>query len=86
MLTNITTFSVTDLRQKTAEVLEETKKQQIVYVLSHSKPLAALVDVAYFQALQKAYEEYLDTLEFDETIGQKRISLDDHKRRRAQRV
>lgn len=74
------TFSVTDLRHKTNEVLKNASKRGIVYLLRHSKKEAALVDINYLKALQEAHEDYLDVLEFDKTIGMKRISLTQHKK------
>lgn len=78
MYTSDSTFSVTDLRHKTTKVLEEVKIQGIVRLLNRSKTEAALVDIDYFNALQEAYEDYLDTLEFDKTVGLKRIPLSKH--------
>jgi prevent-host-death family protein len=82
MYTNTNTFSVTDLRHKTSKVLEGAAKKKIVYLLRHSKPKAAVVDIDYLRALQKAYEDYMDTLEFDKTIGLKRVSLKKHQKSR----
>lgn len=75
MDTSIVTFSVTDLRHKTKKVLKEAGERGYVFLLRHSKAEAALVDINYLAALQEAYEDYLDTLEFDKTIGLKRIPL-----------
>ncbi len=72
------TFSVTDLRHKTNDVLKQAKDNGVVYLLRRSKPLAAVVDIEYLRGLQDAYEDYLDTLEFDKTIGLKRIPLKAH--------
>ncbi|MBM3282979.1 type II toxin-antitoxin system Phd/YefM family antitoxin [Candidatus Gottesmanbacteria bacterium] len=81
MNTNMDTFSVTDLRHKTKEVLKNAANHKVVYLLRHAKTEAALVDIAYLQALQEAYEDYLDILEYDATIGLKRIPLTQHKNR-----
>lgn len=78
MNTNLDTFSITDLRHKTNIVLRNAKNKGVSYLFRHSKAEAALVDIAYLNALQKAYEDYLDTLEFDQTVTQKRISLKEH--------
>lgn len=82
MDTNIGTFSVTDLRHNTSKILEAAQRDHIVYVVSHSKPKAAIISAEYLRALQQAHEDYLDTLEYDETVNQKRISLDQYKKRR----
>lgn len=73
-------FSVTDLRHKTIMLLKQAGEQGYVYLLRRSKPEAALVDIGYLRALQEAYEDYLDTLEFDKAVGLKRISLAQHKK------
>ena len=81
MNTSIATFSVTELRHKTSEILKEIKEKGYVYVIKRSKTEAALVDINYLNALKEAYEDYLDILEFDKTIGLKRIPLEHHKKR-----
>ena len=75
------TFSVTDLRHKTNAILKQAANQGIVYLLRHSKKEAAIIDIEYLKSLQEAYEDYLDILEFDRTIVQKRISLETHMKR-----
>lgn len=79
MDTQNSTFSVTDLRHKTSQVLQKALDTGIVYVVQHSKIKAAVVDPEYLTALQKAQEDYLDILEFDQTIDLPRISLEKHK-------
>lgn len=74
------TFSVTDLRHKTSKILDRVADKGIVYLVRHSKTEAALVDMEYLVALQQAYENYIDTLEFDETVTLKRIPLSKHKK------
>ena len=81
MNTSNVSFSVTDLRHKTAEVLEKTARDGYVYLLRRSKPEAAVVDIAYLTALQEAYEDYLDTLEFDRTVKLKKIPLELYKKK-----
>jgi len=81
MYTINNTFSVTDLRHNTLKVLKEVKNSGYVQILNRSKTEAALVDIDYLTALQEAYEDYLDVLEFDKTIGLKRISLSAYKKK-----
>lgn len=83
MDTNIVTFSVTDLRHKTSQILKQVASRGLVYLLRRSKLEAALVDPSYLAVLQEAYEDYLDVLEFDRTISLKRIPLEEHKKRQA---
>lgn len=75
MNTPIITSTITDLRHKTNKVLLQAEEKGYVYLLRRSKPAAAVVDIKYLEALQEAYEDYLDTLEFDRTIKLKRIPL-----------
>lgn len=81
MYTLNNTFSVTDLRQKTTKVLKEVKDTGFVYVLNRSKTEAALVDIDYLTALQEAYEDQMDVVEFDKTVGLKRIPLKVHNKK-----
>jgi len=80
MNTNIDTYSVTDLRHRTSEVLKKVAAGGLVYLVRNSKAEAAMIDVDYLSALRQAYEDYLDTLEFDKTITLKRIPLEKHKK------
>lgn len=75
------TFSVTDLRHKTSQVLQKAQDTGVVFVVQHSRIKAAVVDPDYLAALQKAHEDYLDVLEFDQTIDLPRITLEKHKSR-----
>jgi len=81
MDTNIDTFSVTDLRHKTSKVLKKAKEAGYVFLVRRSKTEAAMVDIALLKALQETYEDYLDILEFDKTVGLKRIPLKKHKKK-----
>ena len=74
------TYSVTDLRHKTSKILSDVAAKGLVYLVRHSKAEAALVNIDYLTALQQAYEDYLDTMEFDRTVTLKRIPLSQHKR------
>ncbi len=82
MHTKKDTFSITDLRHNTSFVLKEAMQKGFVYLLRHSKPEAALVNLDYLNALQEAYEDSLDAREFDRTVRLKRLILGEHKRRR----
>lgn len=85
MYTTNNTFSVTDLRHKTTEVLREVKNLGYVHLISRSKTEAAIVDIDYLNALQEAYEDQLDIKEYDETIGLKRIPFDEYLKKRARK-
>lgn len=75
MYTNLNTYSVTDLRQKTSKVLSDATNHGFVNIMQNSKPKAVVVNPQYLFALQEAYENYLDTIEFDKTINLKRTPL-----------
>lgn len=81
MDTNSVTFSITDLRHQTSNVLNSALARGYVILLRNSKPQAALVDINYLKALQEAHEEQLDLAEFDRTVTLKRIPLASHKKR-----
>jgi len=74
------TYSMTDLRQKTSQVLKDALELGYVNLVHRSKTKAAIVDIEYLKALQEAYEDYLDTIEFDETLKLKKIPFDVHKK------
>ena len=80
MITNNDTYSVTDLRHKTNEVLKQAAAKGFVYLLRNSKAEAAIVNLEYLMALREAYEDYLDIIEFDKTILLKKIPLGIHKK------
>lgn len=72
--------TITDLRHRTNKVLQKAEEKGYVYLVRRSKVEAAVVDVKYLNALQEAYEDYLDTLEFDNTVKLKRIPLTKEKK------
>lgn len=59
------TYSITDLRHKTSDVLAAAQQLGYVSVVKNSQKNAYVVDAKYFLALQEAYEDYLDMLEYD---------------------
>lgn len=71
-------YSVTDLRHKTKEVIESAIENDYVHIIQNSKAKVVLVDSGYFEAARDAYEDYLDVQEFDRTIDEPRVSLEDH--------
>lgn len=62
------TFSVTDLRHKTNDVLAAAKQLGYVSVVKNSQTNTYIVDSKYFLALQEAYEDYLDSIEYDKGV------------------
>lgn len=57
------TKTVTDLRERAVEVLNEANKVGLIYVLYNSRPRAVLIDIDEFIAMQEMLEDYLDIQE-----------------------
>jgi len=71
-------FSVTELKRKTSKVLEQVKKtKEPVYIISHSKPEAVVLDLEKYNAVEKTLEDLEDVLAVEEVRGEPTISLDD---------
>lgn len=83
MITN--SFSITDLRQKTLDVVKAAQAVGYVQIIHNSKAKVALVDSAYLAALQEAYEDQMDVKEFDRTIGLPTITLEKYLKKRSAR-
>lgn len=80
------TYSITDLRHKTLKVLKHALELGYVSLVHRSKTKAAIVDIEYLKALHEAYEDYMDTLEFDKAIKEKgEISFWEYKKKHASR-
>ena len=75
------TYSITDLRQRTLEVVNAASALGYVQIIQNSKAKVAVVDSGYLAALQEAHEDYLDTLEFDRTVNLPTITLEEHLRK-----
>lgn len=80
MLTN--SFSITDLRQRTLDVINAAKASGYVQIIHNSKANVAVVDAAYLTALQEAYEDQIDILEFDRHKDEPTVALDEYLRKR----
>ena len=77
MITN--SFSITDLRQKTLDVINAAKASGYVQIIQNSKIDVAVVDAAYLTALQEAYEDQMDIIEFDRVKNDPPVmSLDEY--------
>ena len=78
------TFSITDLRHKTLDVVNAAKANGYVHIIQNSKADIAIVDSQYLLSLQEAYEDNMDTIEFDRTVNDKPvITLDEYLKKRA---
>ena len=78
LIPNSTT--VTELRRKSASILKSLADEKLLILIQNSKPKGALVDLEYLKMLQKAYEDYLDTLAFDQTVSEPTITWEKHKK------
>jgi len=83
MITN--SYSITDLRQKTLDVVKAALAVGYVQIIHNSKAKVAVVDSAYLAALQEAYEDQMDTIEFDKTVNEPTITLEEYLRKRSVR-
>jgi PHD/YefM family antitoxin component YafN of YafNO toxin-antitoxin module len=75
--------TVTELRRKSASILKTLADEKLLLLIQNSKPRGALVDLEYLKMLQEAYEDYLDTLAFDQAVDQPTISWEKHKEKSA---
>jgi prevent-host-death family protein len=50
--------TVTDLRERTVEVLAQLKNKGIFYIFSRSKPVAVLLSVEEYERLKNGYDLY----------------------------
>ena len=73
-------FTVTDLRRKSASILKSLDEEKLVLLLQNSKPKGALVDLEYIKMLQEAYEDYLDILAYDSAINEPVVSWKKYKK------
>lgn len=69
MITYSDTYSITDLRQKTLEVLAAAKHHGYVSLIKNSKKASVVVDPDIFLKLQEVYDNYLDNLEYDKGMA-----------------
>ena len=74
------TLTVTDLRRKSAKVLEDLPEEKLFLLLQNSKPKGVLVDLDYLKMLQESYEDYLDILSFDKAIDEPTVSWRKYKK------
>lgn len=68
--------TITDLRQKTLSVLKFAQKtQEPVFILQHSKPKAVFLSFEKYQRLVGLVEDYLDALEAEEILEDKKTKF-----------
>ena len=74
---------ITQARGKLGDLAKQAENGHYIILTKGGLPKAVLLNYAYHQALEESYQDYLDVLEYDQTIGLKRIPLSTHKRNRA---
>jgi len=75
------TYSVTDLRHKTNDVIAAAQTKDYVHIIQNSKTPVAVVDSQYLAALQEAYEDSLDIQEVKRVKDEPTITLEEHLRK-----
>ena len=56
------TRTITDLREKALEMLEQTKKVGPTFIFHHSKPKAVMLSIEEYSNMVEMLEDYFDTL------------------------
>ncbi len=59
------TFTITDLRHNTNDIIDSLADNNAAYIMRNSKHAAVIVDVDYLHALESAYEDMLDAKNYD---------------------
>ncbi len=73
------TKTITDLREKALEMLEQTKKSGPTFIFHHSKPKAVMLSIEEYSNMMEMLEDYFDSLkakELEENPQRGGISLD----------
>lgn len=73
------TKTITDLREKALELLEQTKKLGPTFIFHHSKPKAVMLSIEEYSNMIAMLEDYFDSLkakELEENPQRGGISLD----------
>lgn len=73
------TKTITDLREKAVELLEETRKGGPTFIFSHSKPKAVMLSIEEYSNMMEMLEDYFDSLrakELEENPEKGGISLE----------
>ena len=76
--TNMNTYSVTELRQKTSAVIKAALEKGYVHIIQNSKAKVAVVDSDYLTAMQEAYEDYLDHQIIKDRRDEPAITLEEY--------
>ena len=71
-LTSHNIKTITDMREKAAELLDEVKKLGVVYVFQHSDPKAVMISMEEYERIRELLEDHLDELEATKLSKEKR--------------
>ena len=77
--TSRNTKTITDLREKTVELLEQIKNSGPTFIFHHSKPKAVMLSIEEYSNMMSMLEDYFDALkakEMEEEGAKGGISLD----------
>lgn len=64
--TDKNTKTITDLREKAVELLEQTKKSGPTFIFHRSKPKAVMLSIEEYSTLMEMLEDYFDSLKAQE--------------------
>ena len=56
------TKTITDIREKAIELLEDTKKSGPTFIFHHSKPKAVMLSIEEYSNMMEMLEDYFDSL------------------------
>ncbi|MDO8573560.1 MAG: type II toxin-antitoxin system prevent-host-death family antitoxin [Candidatus Daviesbacteria bacterium] len=73
------TKTITDLREKALELLEQTKKAGPTFIFHHSKPRAVMLSIEEYSNMMEMLEDYFDSLkakDLEENLQKGGITLD----------
>ena len=77
------TITISQLRQNAADAINSViALQQPTIILQRSRPMAVIVDIAYFQALEEAVMDTTDAREAELAKTEKRIPLQSYIKKR----
>jgi prevent-host-death family protein len=74
----INTVSISDLKQRTADVVKRVKTTgKSVVIMQRSEPTAVLVDPDYYQLLEEALEDLEDLIDIEARKDEPTNSMED---------
>lgn len=71
-LTSQNIKTITDMRERAAQLLEEVKSLGIIYLFQHSDPKAVMLSMEEYQRISELLEDHLDEMEAIKLFEEKR--------------